>query len=103
MEWLSAQGRSRLERGPAHVNIEEKLRYLLEIFDKLNVQVRLDRLGGEGGGCCRLRGKTLVFMDMDADPETRYASAIGTLSSCGDLESLYLLPEVRADIERMTA
>ena len=58
------------------------------------------RGGGQGGGVCRLKGKVQVFVDLDADPEVRYTTVLSGLAGCADLADMYILPEIRADLER---
>lgn len=83
------------------MDLEEKLSAVLEALDKLAVPVRLESLGGQGGGACRLKGKLLVFIDLDADPDTRYRTALSALSSSADVDDMYLLPEIREDLEQL--
>lgn len=82
------------------MDVEEKLGHVLELLDKLEVTVRSEPLGGSVGGACVLKGKVLVFIDLDADPETRYAAALSGLTQSQALDDVYILPEIRADLER---
>lgn len=83
------------------MNLEDKISYLLQLFDKLDLTVRIEPLGGAGGGLCTVRNKQVIFVDLDADPQTRYTSALAALSRVCDLDDLYLLPEIRADLDAL--
>jgi len=83
------------------VDLEEKLSYILQVFEKLDVTVRFEALGGQGGGVCRLKGKVQVFVDLNADPEVRYTTVLSGLAGVADVADMYILPEIRADLERV--
>ncbi len=82
------------------MDIENKLAVVLEVCSKLGLEVRPERLGGTGGGLCKLKGKSIVFIDLEAEPEVRYERLVAGLSSLPQLEDLFLVPEVRADLDR---
>jgi hypothetical protein len=82
------------------VDIENKLAVILEACSKLGLEVRPERLGGEGGGVCKLKGKSIVFVDLEAEPEVRYERLVAGLARLAQVEELFLVPEVRADLER---
>jgi hypothetical protein len=77
---------------------QEKLDQLVEIAKGLGVSVRYEAMGGGGGGLCRLRDKTVLFVDMDADGLTSYERVLLSLASNFDLEPIYLRPEIRQDL-----
>lgn len=81
------------------MDIEEKLSYILQVLDRLDVTVRFESLGGEGGGLCAVKGARIVFVDVDADPRTRYSSILAAVAEVGDADQMYLLPEIRADMD----
>jgi len=83
------------------VRLEEKLDTILQVLDTLDVTVRLETLGGEAGGVCRLKGELLVFIDLDADPQRRYDTVLSALAEAADLDNIYLLPEIRADLDKL--
>ncbi|MFA5866289.1 MAG: hypothetical protein WC975_16580 [Phycisphaerae bacterium] len=83
------------------MDIENKLAALLEACSKLSLEVRPDRLGGSGGGICKLKGKSIVFIDLDAEPETRYERLVIDLAGFPQIDDLYLLPEIRTDMEKV--
>jgi hypothetical protein len=83
------------------MDIESKFAAVLEVCSKLSIEVRSERLGGSGGGICKLKGKSIVFIDLDAEPEVRYERLIADLSKIPQIDTIFLLPEIRADMERL--
>ncbi len=81
------------------MKIEDKIEYLLELASKLGVEIRAERLGGNGGGLCAFKGKSVLFIDLDADPVSRYEKLLFNMSEFG-LDDIYVLPEIRDDIEK---
>jgi len=67
--------------------------------EQLGLSIRREPLGGEGGGVCILRGQRVLFIDTSADPETRYDRTLAGLATLPDIDNLYLIPEIRQDIE----
>ena len=82
------------------MDLEDKLAIVLEICDKLGLEVRSERLGGSGGGLCRIKGKNVVFIDLEAEADSRYERLICDLSDFAQIEEIYIVPEIRADMER---
>lgn len=74
---------------------------ILEFLERLGIEVRLERLGGTGGGLCTLRGVRIVFVDLDADPATRLESCIRALSALPELETVFVPPAIRESIDRL--
>ena len=85
------------------MDVEQKLSTILQVFDALGVTVRFEGLGGQGGGVCRMKEKILVFIDLDADSSWRYQTVLSALGEASDLDDIYLLPEIRADLEKLKA
>jgi hypothetical protein len=81
------------------LEIEDKIALLLEIAVKLELNVRAESLGGHGGGICKLKGQSILFIDLDASPVVRYERLLTDLSALPALEDMYLLPEIRDDLE----
>ncbi len=75
----------------------------LEAFGRLGIQVRCERLGGEGGGLCTLSGRHVLFVDLDADLATRFERSMAALAGLPETDDMYLLPALRAEIERLRA
>ncbi len=85
------------------MDIAGRLESLLQAAEQLGIEVRAESMGGEGGGLCRLRGRPVLFVDTAADLATRYDRTLDAVAGLPELESLYLLPEVRADLERQAS
>lgn len=74
---------------------------VIDVFTRLGIDVRKERLGGVGGGLCTLRGTKVLFVDLDADVATRLDRSLDALSTIPNLESVYLVPALRERIERL--
>jgi hypothetical protein len=73
---------------------------LLALGEQLGVEVRAEPMGGKGGGLCRLKGKTILFLDTSADLATRYDRTVAAMATIDGIDEHYLIPEVRRDLER---
>ncbi len=82
------------------MNFSQRFELLLELADRLGVQVRAEPLGGDGGGLCTLRGQQVLFVDTQADLQSRYEKTLGALAALGDLDKHYVLPEIRQDLQK---
>ncbi len=82
------------------MELEEKLSHVLELLDKLDIEVRFESLDGNGGGACKLRHKLMVVIDLDSEPDERYSTALSALKLVTDLDDVYVLPEVRNDLDK---
>ena len=70
--------------------------------DTLTSTVRAG-LGGDGGGFCIIKGQKRLFVDTQADVETRYEHTLAAMAALPDIDTHFLLPEVREDIEDQRA
>ena len=77
-----------------------QLEAVLEAFARVGIEVRQECLGGDGGSLCRLRGRRVLFVDLDADIATRLDHAIAALADVAEAASFYLPPEIRERIGR---
>jgi len=77
-----------------------QLHELARVFEGLGLEMRLERLGGDGGGLCRVRGKAIVFVDLDADLETRIERCLEALTRIPEAETAYLSPVLRERLEQ---
>ena len=73
---------------------------VVEVFGRLGMDVRAERLGGGGGGPCVLRGKPVLFIDLDADVATRMERCLAALAALPEVDGLYLTPALREEIDR---
>lgn len=78
---------------------QQILEELVCLLETHGVQVRSEPLSGHGGGLCRIRGQTILFLDTrSASTESAVvcAAAVGQLL---DMETLYIKPQVREFIQ----
>ncbi len=80
---------------------QEKLDLLVDLAKGLGASVRYESMGGAGGGLCILRNKPVLFVDMDADPQTAYERVLLALAGQYSLETVYLRPEIRQDLDEL--
>jgi len=85
------------------MDLASRLETLLRLAQEMDIAVRSEPLGGEGGGLCRLRGKRVLFVDASADVATRYDRTLAALAPLPELDRRYMVPEVRQDIDRQRA
>ena len=83
------------------MDVTAQLDTVLQLFEQLGIEVRSERLGGSGGGLCNIRGKRVVFVDVDADAATRLDRCVEALASIPEAASLYITPEMRERIDRL--
>jgi hypothetical protein len=74
---------------------------IVEQLRRLGVEVRSERLGGDGGGACVIRGTPVVFVDSDADIATRITRCVEALAAQPSVDSLYLPPALRERVDRL--
>lgn len=74
---------------------------IVELLSKLDVETRREHLGGDGGGLCRIRGRAVVFIDLDADVSTQISRCVDALAAMPEVEEKFLPPAIREQIERL--
>lgn len=74
---------------------------ILELLTKLDVETRREHLGGGGGGLCRLRGKAVVFVDLDADVATQISRCLEALAQMPEVDERFLPPAIREQVEQL--
>lgn len=82
------------------MNLSARLESLLKLAEQLDVEIRAEPMGGEGGGMARLKGRPVLFVDTSADLATRYERTVAALADLPNVESAFLPPQVREDVER---
>lgn len=82
------------------MNLTAQLEGVLDVLRRMEVEVRHARLGGEGGGLCVIKGKQVVFVDIDADAATRLDRCLTALMQLAGLESVFVPPQIRDLIEK---
>lgn len=81
------------------MDVQTRLETLLAVIDELGIPVRREPLGGDGGGLCKLRGQTVLFLDTSADTATRYERTVAAVANLSQLQDRFLPPEIREDLE----
>lgn len=73
---------------------------VLKLCERLGIEVRREHLGGEGGDLCTVRGRRLMFIDLDADIATQLAVCVKALGGLPEIERVYLPQVLRELIDR---
>jgi len=81
------------------MDVETRLDEALTALASLSVTIRYERMGGDGGGLCRLKTSTIAFVDLDADLPTRLARCVEALAAIDRTDVLYLSPALREMID----
>ena len=68
---------------------------LLRCARRMGIEVRHASLGGEGGGLATVRGKRLLVVDKDADPEDQLERTVAALRGVPDFSTGQLPADVR--------
>ena len=76
--------------------------YLLSLLEKNNVAVRTEALGGRGGGLCKLKDRTVVFVDSEASAAETAAMCAQAVNDLVETEKMYIVPQVRDFLEKHT-
>lgn len=76
------------------------LNELLDVAERLGIEVRHEYLGGEGGGLCRLRGKQVLFVDVSASQAEQLARTATALAGLDQVDEQYVVPKVRQVLDR---
>ena len=74
-----------------------------ELADSLGIEIRRIPIGGRGGTLCAIKGRRVLFLDTDADRATQYDRVLRELAQVPEIDSIYLRPEVREDLDRIAA
>jgi hypothetical protein len=85
------------------MDLANRLESLLTLAEEIDLDVRAEPMGGEGGGLCRLKGKLILFVDTSADLATRYDRTVAAMANLPEINDRYVVPEVRQDIEHYLA
>jgi len=83
------------------VNVQERLNWLIDAAEQLEIGVRIEHLGGLGGGLCVLKSGRLLFVDADADLHTQYEITLGAVGSLRELYDRHIPPAIAEDLERI--
>ncbi len=82
------------------MDLEARLSELLRAAEEIGLTIQRVPMGGDGGGFCVVKGQRRLFVDTMTDAETRYERTLAALAPLPEMDTLYLRPEVREDLER---
>lgn len=85
------------------IEIAALLDEAVEMIRRLGVEVRLVPTGGGGGGLCRIKGKAVVFVDLEADVATRLERTVDALARLPDAADVFASPALRERIDAAMA
>ena len=85
------------------MNLEDRLSTLLRLAEQLGIHVRYEAMDGVGGGLCVLAKRRVLFVDTSAELEVRYERILGELADLTELDELYVVPEIREEIDARRA
>jgi hypothetical protein len=77
----------------------EALNQALETARRLGFKVRLEWLGGNGGGACEIRGEKWIFVDLANNAEEQLDCVLEALKQEAD-ESVLPLP-IQPDLQQL--
>ncbi len=83
------------------MSVDSKLASLLDAAEGLGIAVRHVDLDGRGGGLCTLKGQRVIFVDVSCDRATRYDCVLREFCRLSEIETIYLRPEIREDMDRV--
>ena len=81
------------------MDVASQLDMIVDLFDRLDVEVRQERLGGAGGNLCHVRGEAVMFIDVEADVATRADRCLEALARLPQIDTVFIPPELRERIE----
>ncbi len=82
------------------MNDQQILDELEALLETLGVRVRHEALENSPGGMCTVNGRCTMFLDVSAQPSDLARLCAGELRKRGDVEAVYLKPEVRRYLEK---
>jgi hypothetical protein len=85
------------------MDVQAQVEQMLELLSANGLSVRFEHLGGSGGGLCGLKGKPVMFVDLDADPATTSERCVAALATLPNVNELHLPPVIRERIEELQA
>ena len=73
----------------------EMLEQALDLAARLGYTVRQEWLAGSGGGGCELKGRKLLFLDLDLGPDEQLEQVVDALRREPDAPTLPMPHELR--------
>lgn len=81
-------------------DLGDQLRSLVALAERCGVTLRFERLDGEGGGLCRVKGQDILFVDASADTATQLDQSAKALANHPAVEHCFVRPDLRAILDR---
>jgi len=78
------------------------LKTLVDLLEARRIKVRKELLEDGPGGLCRIGKERILFLDSRALPADQAEACATALAELVDLDNIYLRPDVRAFVERIT-
>jgi hypothetical protein len=72
----------------------EILRHCLDLAGRLGYEIRQEWLAGNGGGCCILRGRKILFLDLALSPAEQLDQVLDALRHDAEAPRHPMPPEV---------
>jgi hypothetical protein len=82
------------------VDPQQTLDNILDLAERLGIEVRRAALGGEGGGLCTLKGRRVLFIDQSADVATQCERCLADLACLPEIDSTFIRPDLREQFDR---
>jgi len=73
---------------------------LLDLAERLQIEVRHECLQGRSAGLCTLHGRKVLFIDSDASYADQIDQTASAIASVGPLDDFYLLPQIRQLLDK---
>ena len=82
------------------MDISQIIDEMLNMLENSEVSVRRDSLGGAGSSLCNLKGKKVLFFDIDASPYDNAAVLASVVNKFVDTELIFIKPAIRQFLEQ---
>lgn len=82
------------------MDTQQLLDDLLELAQRLGIEIRWAALGGEGGGLCTMKGRQVLFIDQSADVATQCERCLADLASLPEIDTTFIQPKLREQLDR---
>jgi hypothetical protein len=76
------------------------LEELLVLLEQNGVVIRNESMGGSGGGLCKIKDKSLFFVDTEAQAADMAVTCAQAIHEMVDIEGIYIRPQIRDFLER---
>lgn len=84
------------------MNEHHILKTLVDLLEANRIKVRREILEDGPGGLCRIGKEKILFLDIRSQPDDQAETCAAALAEFVDLDTIYLLPDVREFVENRT-